>query len=184
MAAPGRCSYSPGPSMPLPISRWEEGSSFSHLDETTYPAISGNALMTPAIHFGETEHDLGPIVLGMFQDMGWPTSGSPAATTIGDYHVAAPDRLISAHVTTNSAPLHLQVAGVDGVPASGVKAAVVTVRSRTPRALGSGRPFRTARARNGRTARTSRRPKPAPRSPSCRWMTTATSRSRWLRPPP
>jgi hypothetical protein len=139
-AAPGGTPwlYAPSP--------YEEGSSFSHLDEIDYPGddpyanppVVGNpnALMTPAIGPGEYEHSVGPIVLGMFQDMGWPQSGAPASTTIGDYHVAAPDRLISAHVTSNSAPLHLKVAGVDGVPASGVKAAVVTVTEQNPTRAG------------------------------------------------
>jgi hypothetical protein len=120
--------YAPNP--------FEEGSSFSHLDESTYPANSGNALMSPAIHFGETEHVVGPILLGMFQDMGWPTSGSPAATTIGDFHTAAPYRLIGSHVMTNSAPLHLKIAGVDGLPSSGVSSAVVTVTEQNPTRTG------------------------------------------------
>ncbi len=116
---------------------WQPGSSFSHLDEATYPASSGNALMSPAIHFGETEHIVGPIVLGMFQDMGWPTVGSPAATTIGDYHVLAPSyRLIGSHVTTNSAPMHLKVAGIDGLPSSGISSAVVTVTEQNPTRAG------------------------------------------------
>ena len=92
--------------------------------------------MTPALHMGETEHTVDGIVVGMFQDMGWPTSGSPAATTIGDYHVATPTRLMSAHVTTNSAPLHVKVAGFGGVPASGVKAVAVTVTVQAPTRTG------------------------------------------------
>jgi hypothetical protein len=111
---------------------WQPGSGFSHLDEATYPANSGNALMSPALHFGEIEHSVGPIVLGMFQDMGWPTSGAPAATTIGDYHVAAPARLVSQHVTTNSAPLHVLVAGQDGLPSSGIKAVTVNIAVQSP----------------------------------------------------
>jgi hypothetical protein len=50
---------------------WEQGSSFSHLDETTYPAAGGNALMTPYLYNGEVEHAPGPITLGIFQDLGW-----------------------------------------------------------------------------------------------------------------
>jgi hypothetical protein len=55
--------YTPNP--------WEQGSSFSHLDETAYPASSGNALMTPYLYNGEVEHAPGPITLGIFQDLGW-----------------------------------------------------------------------------------------------------------------
>jgi hypothetical protein len=50
---------------------WEQGSSFSHLDESAYPAASGNALMTPFLYNGEVEHAPGPITLGIFQDLGW-----------------------------------------------------------------------------------------------------------------
>lgn len=50
---------------------WQQGSSYSHLDEGTYPAGTPNALMTPALSNGESNHYPGPIVLGMFRDMGW-----------------------------------------------------------------------------------------------------------------
>ena len=50
---------------------WQQGSSFSHLDENAYPASSGNALMTPYLYNAEVEHAPGPITLGIFQDLGW-----------------------------------------------------------------------------------------------------------------
>lgn len=49
---------------------WEGGSSIGHLDETTYDGTI-NALMTPFFNSGEAIHQLGPIVFGMFQDLGW-----------------------------------------------------------------------------------------------------------------
>jgi uncharacterized repeat protein (TIGR01451 family) len=51
-------------------SSWEQGSSYSHLDEDTFNG-TGNALMTPVIFNGETNYDPGPITRGIFQDMGW-----------------------------------------------------------------------------------------------------------------
>ena len=50
-------------------STWERGSSYSHLAES----FNGtpNALMTYSIAPGEVQHDPGPVMLGMFQDMGW-----------------------------------------------------------------------------------------------------------------
>lgn len=54
---------------------WASGSSYSHLDEI----FNGtpNALMTYSGGPGESLHNPGPIVLGMFQDMGWTvTSGA------------------------------------------------------------------------------------------------------------
>jgi len=51
---------------------WDDGSSFSHLDEGTYIPGTPNALMTPRISFGETARLPGPVTCGMFEDMGWP----------------------------------------------------------------------------------------------------------------
>jgi hypothetical protein len=50
---------------------YRNGSSISHLDETTYPAGNINSLMTYAIGAAEAIHDPGPLVQGMFADMGW-----------------------------------------------------------------------------------------------------------------
>jgi hypothetical protein len=114
---------------------FQEGSSFAHLDEATYPSSNANALMTPQLHLGEVTRSVGPIVLGMFQDMGWPTSGSYTAA-IGDYHVAAPMRLLSSRTVSNSAPVNVQVTGVDGVPTSGVRSVAVNVAVQSPTRAG------------------------------------------------
>jgi hypothetical protein len=50
---------------------WSSGSSYSHLNENTYPAGNINSLMTPFLGAAEAIHDPGPIVEGMFTDMGW-----------------------------------------------------------------------------------------------------------------
>jgi hypothetical protein len=55
-------------------SEWEPFSSYSHLDETTYPASDPNSLMTPYIGRGSAIHDPGPIALCIFEDLGWATS--------------------------------------------------------------------------------------------------------------
>ncbi|MBC6611956.1 T9SS type A sorting domain-containing protein [Hymenobacter sp. BT507] len=47
------------------------GSSLSHLDENTYGPGDPNSLMSPQFASGEAIHSPGPIVLGMFSDMGW-----------------------------------------------------------------------------------------------------------------
>ena len=54
-------------------STWNGGSSFSHLRENTFPSGSENSLMTPFLGTAEAIHDPGPIVEGMFRDMGWDT---------------------------------------------------------------------------------------------------------------
>jgi hypothetical protein len=59
------------------------GSSYSHLDETTYPAGDANALMTPAINTAEGNHNPGPITFAIFTDSGWgAVGGTPGAPTI------------------------------------------------------------------------------------------------------
>lgn len=59
-----------GPRLYAPAA-WSDGSSYSHLDEATYPAGNANSLMTPAIGAGEAVHDLGPLSRALFADMGW-----------------------------------------------------------------------------------------------------------------
>lgn len=57
--------YAPSPFKP--------GSSISHLDESTFPPGSPDALMTPFIAFGESTHDPGNITLAIMAEMGWST---------------------------------------------------------------------------------------------------------------
>jgi hypothetical protein len=48
---------------------WQQGSSYSHLDEIYNN--TQNALMTYSVGAAESIHSPGPIMLGMFEDMGW-----------------------------------------------------------------------------------------------------------------
>ncbi|UOR05200.1 T9SS type A sorting domain-containing protein [Hymenobacter aerilatus] len=50
---------------------YASGSSLSHLDENTYSAGDINSLMSPQFAPGEAIHSPGPIVLAMFNEMGW-----------------------------------------------------------------------------------------------------------------
>lgn len=58
---------------------WMPGSSFAHLDGI-YDATQ-NALMTYSIAPGEANHSPGPIVLGMFKDIGWDITVLPPVVT-------------------------------------------------------------------------------------------------------
>jgi len=58
--------YAPSP--------WEDGSSSTHLDETTYPTGTANALMTPWVDAREVLRDPGPIAFGILKDIGWGLS--------------------------------------------------------------------------------------------------------------
>lgn len=50
---------------------FEEGSSFSHLDETVFAPGSSNSLMTPQIGMSEAIHAPGAIGLAVLRDLGW-----------------------------------------------------------------------------------------------------------------
>jgi hypothetical protein len=50
---------------------WQQGSSYSHLDESTYRPGTANSLMTPIVNFGETVRSPGPITRAIFVDVGW-----------------------------------------------------------------------------------------------------------------
>ena len=54
--------YAPNP--------YAAGSSISHVDQSTYQNTP-NALMTPFADFGKVSHDCGPLVRGIFYEMGW-----------------------------------------------------------------------------------------------------------------
>ena len=52
------------------------GSSYSHLDETTFSAGTLNALMTPTLYYGESEHSAGAMSCGVMHDIGWSVAGA------------------------------------------------------------------------------------------------------------
>ena len=68
------------------VSPWNAGSSYSHLDDSTYPAGHPDSLMTHAINSAESIHHPGNVTLGIFKDMGWstcPASLSSTSATVG-----------------------------------------------------------------------------------------------------
>ncbi|NWJ45406.1 MAG: hypothetical protein HXX08_05955 [Chloroflexi bacterium] len=64
--------YAPSP--------WEQGSSYSHLDNI-YNGTP-NALMTYSIGTGEVQHNPGSLILAMFRDMGWTVALTPNDPTL------------------------------------------------------------------------------------------------------
>lgn len=63
---------------------FNNGSSYSHADETEYPQGTINSLMTPSINFGEVIHTPGPATRGLFKDMGWVLSEDATGSFITD----------------------------------------------------------------------------------------------------
>ena len=62
-------------------SGWELASSYTHLDENTYPAGNSNSLITPITSRREAIHHPGPITLGMLEDMRWTINKAPMFAT-------------------------------------------------------------------------------------------------------
>jgi hypothetical protein len=50
---------------------WQQGSSYSHLNEATYPKGNANSLMTPILNPAEAIHTPGPITQALFKTIGW-----------------------------------------------------------------------------------------------------------------
>ncbi len=98
-------------------SSWEQGSSYTHLDEITFPAGNANSLMTPYYNNQEAIHNPGPIILGMLEDMGWTINKAPAFTdgSRTTRTVAVDGSIISPVVATdaNNDALIYQLSGTD-----------------------------------------------------------------------
>ena len=63
---------------------WNGGSSFSHLDESTFAPGDPSSLMTPSVSGSEAIHDPGPVGCGVFADMGWTTTASCGTGVVPD----------------------------------------------------------------------------------------------------
>lgn len=70
---------------------WQQGSSYSHLDEIYNNTI--NSLMTYSLDFGESNHNPGPVMLGVMQDLGWTVQVSNTSPMIS----GLPDLIVPAN---------------------------------------------------------------------------------------
>ena len=117
-------------------SRWEDGSSGSHLDESTYGPGSINALMTPVLNNGESIHDPGPIVKGIFTDIGWAPATPSAPIGPGDRFVPLnPSRVVNTQVSAGT-DVTVGLLGRGGLPTSNVDAIVANVQVDHPTRAG------------------------------------------------
>jgi len=80
---------------------FSEGSSTYHVDQATYKVGDPNALMTPQIARGELTRDVGPIVLGAFNDFGWYSSNI-IAENYDDTEDTSKDLIFSAQVFSDT----------------------------------------------------------------------------------
>ena len=66
---------------PVPLfapATFDVGSSVSHLDERAFPAGDEDALMSPSIAGGESIRTVGPVTLGILEDLGWNVVFDPS----------------------------------------------------------------------------------------------------------
>ena len=98
-------------------SSWSQGSSYTHLDEDTFPAGNANALITPYLDNQEAIHNPGPIALGMLEDMEWTINKAPVFTdgSSATRTVAVDGSIGSPMVATdaNNDTLTYQLSGTD-----------------------------------------------------------------------
>lgn len=86
-------------------SNFERGSSFSHLDEETFPPGHPHSLMTPFLAAAEAIHSPGAVTCAILSDMGWPLGdGCHALFAAGVSAVEGVVRADDAVVTFRIAP--------------------------------------------------------------------------------
>lgn len=80
---------------------YEGGSSISHVNDATYPSGNINSLMTAGASLREVIRDPGPLVKGMFADMGWKGT-SLAHTRVKNIEIAVSKVTIKATITSDT----------------------------------------------------------------------------------
>lgn len=71
-------------------SQYQGGSSYSHWDETSFPAGDPNSLMTPFIGRGEANFNIGNIFRGLLADEGWQLSSEIPQLDVGVTQIVSP----------------------------------------------------------------------------------------------
>jgi hypothetical protein len=73
----GKAAYSGRPPRLYAPRAWEPASSYSHLSTADFPPSDPNSLMTAFVGTNQVKRDPGPVVLGIFADMGWGVPTEP-----------------------------------------------------------------------------------------------------------
>ncbi len=112
--------------------RYDDGSSVSHLDESTFPSGDKNSLMSPQLDAGEVIHDIGPIAVAMLEDLRTkPPAGAVTA-------LPSPPRNVSALVGDRSVminfdpPIDARITQVSGYEVTTMPGAALTRVERSP----------------------------------------------------
>lgn len=80
---------------------YQLGSSTSHVNDATYPSGNPNSLMTASAKLREVIRDPGPLVMGMFADMGWKAT-SLTHTRVKNIETAVSKVTIKATITSDT----------------------------------------------------------------------------------
>ena len=80
---------------------WADGSSFSHLDEETYPVGCSNSLMLPGRNEAEVVQSPGEVGLSMLQDLGWEVNNIITITNPTGESAWKKGQLYNINFTTN-----------------------------------------------------------------------------------
>jgi hypothetical protein len=75
----GKADYNGRPPRLYAPRTWEPASSYSHLSTADFPPSDINSLMTAFVGQNQVKRDPGPVMLGMFADMGWGVPAQPGA---------------------------------------------------------------------------------------------------------
>jgi hypothetical protein len=87
-------------------STYRKGGSISHLDESKYPKGTPNAMMSPNIAGGEVNHQVGPVILAVLHQIGWPILGLPGVPVTSVKPLDKAD-LVYPNPSYNSLKVHL-----------------------------------------------------------------------------
>ncbi|MEI6249813.1 MAG: fibronectin [Actinomycetes bacterium] len=112
--------------------RYDDGSSISHLDENAFPSGDKNSLMSPQLDAGEVIHDVGPVAAAMLDDLRTkPPAGAVTA-------LPSPPRNISALVGDRSVlisfdpPVDARITQVSGYEITTMPGATLTKIESSP----------------------------------------------------
>ncbi|MEG4252145.1 DUF4347 domain-containing protein, partial [Microcoleus sp. Pol10D4] len=79
---------------------------FGHLEESIYPFGNPNNLMVTGRGPGEAVHTPGPIILGIFQDLGWKLNAELGVNVTVDNATPKEGDTVTYTVTAKNSPLH------------------------------------------------------------------------------
>jgi len=144
----GKAAYNGRPPRLFAPEKFQPASSFSHLSDADFPPTDVDSLMTPFVENNEVIHEPGPIMLGMFADLGWSTPPLPGVrfTPIDPVRVLDTINGIGTPVRRLGPGgfLDVHVAGVGGVP-NDAKAVVLNLTGVGPTSATDLRAYPTPR---------------------------------------